>query len=65
MIDVIFDRCVSLLLFLADLLGVTYEAINVWVFVVVWPALTLGLLAVVAGQRLEIGRLRNAPAEAD
>ena len=57
MIDAIFDLCVLLLLFLADLFGMTYKAINVWIFVVVWPVLTLALVAIVFWQRLRIQRL--------
>jgi hypothetical protein len=57
MIDAVFDGCVLLLLFLADLLGMTYKAINVWVFVIIWPMLTLALIAVVVLQRFKIRRL--------
>lgn len=57
MIDAVFDGCVLLLLFLADLFGMTYKAINVWIFVVIWPVLTLALIAVVVWQRLRIRRL--------
>jgi len=42
---------------LADLLGMTYKAINVWIFAVIWPVLTLALSAVVVLQRLKIRRL--------
>jgi hypothetical protein len=61
MIDAIFDLCVLLLLFLADLFGMTYKAINVWIFVVVWPVLTLALIAVVVWQRLKIRSLQGKP----
>ena len=57
MIDTVFDGCVLLLLFSADLLGMSYEAINVWIFVVIWPVLTLALITVVVLQRLKIRRL--------
>jgi hypothetical protein len=57
MIDAVFDQCVFLLVMLADLLGMTYKAINVWNFVVIWPVLTLALSAVVVLQRLKIRRL--------
>ena len=50
MIDAIFNGCVLLLLFLADQLGVSYEAINVWIFVVIWPVITLTLMATVVRQ---------------
>ncbi len=57
MIDAIFDQCAFLLVMLADLLGMTYKAINVWIFAVIWPVLTLALSAVVVLQRLKIRRL--------
>jgi hypothetical protein len=60
MIDAIFNGCVFLLLFLADLVGVSYEAINVWIFVVIWPVCTLALIAVVVLQRLEIRKLKSS-----
>ena len=40
----VFDLCVELLRWVADKSGITYEAINVWVFYVIWPLLTLGLI---------------------
>jgi hypothetical protein len=57
MVDTIFDLCVVLLLFLADLLGMTYKAINVWIFVVIWPVFTLALVVVVVRQQLKIRKL--------
>jgi uncharacterized membrane protein YbhN (UPF0104 family) len=50
MIDAIFNGCVLLLLFLADLFGISYKAINVWVFVIIWPVVTLVLINVVIRQ---------------
>jgi|APSaa5957512535_1039671.scaffolds.fasta_scaffold429836_1 hypothetical protein len=38
-----FDLCVELLLLLAQLSGLTYKEINVWIFCIVWPLLTLGM----------------------
>lgn len=40
-IDTIFNWCVYLLADTADLLGITYEEINVWVFCIIWPVVTL------------------------
>jgi hypothetical protein len=57
MIDQIFDICVLLLIFLANQLGTTYKAINVWVFVVIWSALTLTLIIALIGQQFKIRRL--------
>lgn len=36
-IDVTFDWCVRLLYQVAQLIGITYEEINVWLFVIVMP----------------------------
>ena len=57
MIDAIFDKCVDLLVFLANHLGMTYEAINVWIFVIIWPIFTLALIILVILQQLKIRRL--------
>jgi len=57
MIDTVFDQCVGLLAFLAGSLGVTYEAINVWVFVIIWPLSTLALTAAVVLQQLRVRKL--------
>jgi hypothetical protein len=57
MIDAIFDFCVLLLVFLADQLGTTYKAVNVWIFVIVWPVFTLALIGVVIWQQMIIRKL--------
>ena len=40
-IDVTFDWCVRLLYRTADLLGITYEEINIWLFVIIGTYLGL------------------------
>lgn len=40
-IDTVFRICVVLLVDLADFLGVSYEEVNIWIFVIIWPALTI------------------------
>lgn len=40
-IEVTFDWCVNLLYLIAQRLGVTYEEVNVWLFVVTLPTLLL------------------------
>jgi len=40
-IDVTFDWCVRLLYSTAGWLGITYEEINVWLFVIILPILLL------------------------
>ena len=47
MIQDIFDLCVRLLCWLADMLGTDYVSINVWIFCVIWPIITVGLIAAV------------------
>jgi len=59
MIDKIFDLCVAFLLWLADLLGITYKAVNVWIFVIIWPIFTLGLIWLVFRQRRQIKQLEE------
>ena len=57
--DAIFDLCVKILLDLADFFGVTYKAINVWIFVIIWPILTLFLVILVVIQQWTIRRLKK------
>ena len=40
-IDTTFDWCVRFLYVVADLLGITYEEINIWLFVIIGPLLFL------------------------
>ncbi|MBN2085984.1 MAG: hypothetical protein JW748_12265 [Anaerolineales bacterium] len=41
MMDAVFDACVQILLVLARWSGLTYKEINVWIFVILWPVVTL------------------------
>ena len=43
-INFIFHGSVEALIVLARLLGMTYQEINVWLFCVAWPLLTLLLM---------------------
>lgn len=58
-IDQVFDLCVVLLKAGAAFFGTTYKAINVWIFCVIWPALTLALFALAFYQRRELNKLRT------
>lgn len=40
-IDVTFDYCVRLLYWVAEIIGITYEEINVWLFVIIGPTLLI------------------------
>ena len=53
-IDETFDFCVNLLFDVANVMGITYEEINVWVFCVIWPILTLIMFGEILRLRLKI-----------
>ena len=40
-INTTFEWCVEFLTYLAQDLGITYQALNVWLFVIIFPALLL------------------------
>ena len=40
-IDLTFNWCVIILAWVASQLGITYEEINVYLFCIIWPLLTL------------------------
>lgn len=56
----VFDWCVRLLVQWADILGITYKEINVWIFVIIWPVVTMGMGTVILRQRSKIRRLERA-----
>ena len=57
MMNTVFYKCVDLLEFLAAKVGMTYEAINVWIFVILWPIFTVVLIIVLIVQQLRIRKL--------
>ena len=57
MMDQIFDWCVRVLVYWANVIGITYKEINVWVFVIIWPLLTVILVGVIVIQRRKIREL--------
>ena len=36
-VDAIFKICVYILVDLAEIIGISYEAINIWIFVIIQP----------------------------
>lgn len=52
-VDRTFDFCVELLVDSARFLGISYEEINVWLFVVIWPLFSFILLAEVIRLRIK------------
>ena len=59
-IDITFNFCVRLLYDMGNFLGITYEEINVWLFVVIWPILSMVLLAEIIRLRLKINFINNS-----
>jgi hypothetical protein len=57
MMDQIFDGCVNVLVYWAGILGMTYKEINVWVFVILWPVLTVLLIGMIVWQHRTIRKL--------
>ena len=58
--DAIFDWCVQVLVYFAGVFGITYKEINVWVFVIIWPIISIGLIALVILQQVRIRRLQKS-----
>ena len=50
MIDKLFLLCVKLLQWLAGKFGTTYEAVNILIFCIVWPLITLALVVIIIVQ---------------
>ena len=57
MMDQIFDWCVNVLVYWAGMFGITYKEINVWVFVIIWPILTVILFGIIVVQQRKIRQL--------
>jgi hypothetical protein len=57
MMNQIFDWCVAVLVYGANIFGITYKEINVWVFVIIWPILTLVLVLIIIRQQQRIRQL--------
>ena len=54
LIDETFDFCLKPLLDVANIMGISYEKINVWLFCDIWPILTLIMFAEILRLRLKI-----------
>ena len=54
--DVIFRYCVVLLVEMAKYLGISYEELNIWLFVIIHPLITLGLFLWVLRLRKKLKR---------
>ena len=57
MMDQIFDWCVNVVVYWAGIFGIIYKEINVWVFVIIWPIVTLLLIGTILLQQRTIRQL--------
>ncbi len=57
-VDIVFNWCVHLLYDWATFFGITYEEINIWVFIVIWPAITLAMAVWILVLLRKIRRLK-------
>lgn len=55
--DKVFDWCVQVLIYWANVFGITYKEINVWIFVIIWPIMTIILIATIVLQHRTINQL--------
>ena len=59
MVEEIFDWCVNVLVYWANMIGISYKEINIWVFVIVWPILTLVMIGIIVWQQRIIRTLKK------
>jgi hypothetical protein len=57
-IDLIFDFCVRLLIDAGALLGMSYEEINIWLFIVFEPLLFLAVVAYAWSMRGKVKKMK-------
>lgn len=58
----VYAACVDFMLHAARLTGTTYRDANAFLFFVLWPAVTLALIAIVAWQAWRLRRCVTRPA---
>jgi len=63
MMDQVFDWCVDVLVYWAGILGITYKELNVWVFVIIWPVLTILLIGIIVMKHRTISQLSKGRQE--
>tara|TARA_B100000676_G_scaffold7345_1_gene6678 strand:+ start:340 stop:663 length:324 start_codon:yes stop_codon:yes gene_type:complete len=57
-IDAIFRYCVVLLVNIAKVLGISYEALNIWVFIIIQPMIIVVLLGWVLKLQRKVKKVR-------
>jgi hypothetical protein len=56
-INGLFWVCVKVMYYIAEPLGMTYKAINIWIFVIIWPIFTVWLIGYVLYLRRKLANL--------
>ena len=57
--ELTFKLCVDILVFLANVLGITYQEINVWIFCIIEPIVFIYMLTLIIKQNRYIKRIIN------
>jgi len=55
-IKIVFVYCTDFIINLTDLLGISYYEVNTYIFVIIWPALTIILIMMNIFQRVVLNR---------
>ena len=58
-VDGVFQICVFILVDLAKFLGISYEEINVWIFVIIEPLIFLLMLLVIIKQGIKLRAFKS------
>ena len=56
----LFDLCVAILYWIAELTGLTYKEANIWIFVIIHPLLTLVLFFMVLRLRVRLKNINDS-----
>ncbi len=61
----LFDLCVVVLEWIAQVFGITYKEANIWVFVIIEPVLFLFMAALILWQRGRINGMKQGVCKED
>ena len=57
--DNLFDACVELLIWLSNILGLSYKEINIWIFVIIEPIIFVFMFVLSLNLRNKIDKLKT------
>ena len=58
----LFDICVDILIWIAEVFGITYKEANIWIFVIIEPIAFVLMAVVIVRQWMRIRSLKNLKA---